>query len=204
MSKLKMKQTFTVLMLLSLLALAGCNTGTDKAKELELKEKELELKEKELKLKEKGSDEDDSDDSDEAAETVKTKKTEKAEKAESVKGVYTPKAGSAERKQIMNSLRGPVQRELKQDVKFKVNSLKVFGEWAFMQGEPLNKASGKRADLTGTKYDEENWKDYDNNIFTLYKKKGGKWTIVEYAMMCSDPCYLGWDKKHGAPKDIFP
>ena len=56
-----MKQTFTILIILSLLALAGCNTGTDKAKELELKEKELELKEKELELAEKDSDEDDSE-----------------------------------------------------------------------------------------------------------------------------------------------
>ena len=56
MSKLKMKQTFTVLIILSLLALAGCNnSGTDKSKELELKEKELELKEKELELKKKES-----------------------------------------------------------------------------------------------------------------------------------------------------
>lgn len=83
-----MKQTFTVLMLLSLLALAGCNTGTDNAKELELKEKELELKEKELKLKEKESKKDDSDkaeesedDSDKAAEKKKTKLAKKKETA---------------------------------------------------------------------------------------------------------------------------
>lgn len=200
MSKLKMKQTFTILVLLSLLALAGCNnSGPDKSKELELKEKELELKEKELELKEKGS-EDDSDKVEKESEDD-SDKAEKTEKTESVKKVYTPKKNSAERKQIMDALRVPVQKELKQDVIFKVDDLKVFGEWAFMGGEPLAKAGGE-PNLKGTKYEGD--EDFDNNVFALLKKKGGRWTIVTYAMRCSDVCYLGWDKDHGAPKEIFP
>ena len=75
-SKLRMKQAFTVLIILSLLTLAGCNnSGTYKAKELELKEKELELKEKELELKNKRSKKGDS---------------EKAEKTKPVKKVDPP------------------------------------------------------------------------------------------------------------------
>lgn len=63
-----MRQKLTIFILLSLLALAGCNnSGTDKAKELELKEKELALKEKELELNKKNPKADDS---------VKTEKTE--------------------------------------------------------------------------------------------------------------------------------
>ncbi|MBP6004128.1 MAG: SH3 domain-containing protein [Pyrinomonadaceae bacterium] len=66
-----MRQTLTILILLSLLALAGCGgSGTDKAKELELKEKELALKEKELELAKKDPKADNSD------------KTEKSEKTE--------------------------------------------------------------------------------------------------------------------------
>ena len=50
----KMRQKLTILIILSLFALAGCNqSGTDKSKELELKEKELALKEKELEAKQK-------------------------------------------------------------------------------------------------------------------------------------------------------
>lgn len=49
-----MKQKFTILTLLVIVTLVGCDGSTsDKAKELELKEKELVLKEKELKLKER-------------------------------------------------------------------------------------------------------------------------------------------------------
>ncbi len=194
-----MRQKLTILIILSLLAVAGCNnSGTDKSKELELKEKELALKEKEIESKQKAPTEGESN----KAET--TDKPETTEKTESVKTVGTPpEKKSSEREQIMDVLRIPVEKELKQEIKFKVGSLKVVGDWAFMQGEPLNKVSGKRADLTGTKYGEDNWQDFDNNIFALLKKKGGKWTIVERAMMCSDVCYDGWDKKHGAPKEIF-
>ncbi len=191
-----MRQKLTILIILASLFLAGCdNSAGDKSKELELKEKELALKEKELELKKKAPDGD--------SENASDGDSGKAEETESVKKVYTPKNDSAERNQIMDVLRGAVRRDLKQDVIFKVSGLKVFGDWAFLQGEPLNKASGKRPNLTGTKYYEENWEDFDNNVFALFKKKGGSWTVVEYAMMCSDVCYLGWDKKHGAPKEIF-
>jgi len=191
-----MRHKLTILIILSLLALVGCSqSGTDKAKELELKEKELKLKEKELELNKKAPTE---------GESTKTEPTEKTEKTESVKTDAPPsEKKSSDREQIMDVLRVPVEKELKQEIKFKVGSLKVVGDWAFMQGEPLNKESGKRADLTGTKYGEDNWEDFDNNIFALLKKKGGSWTIVERAMMCSDVCYDGWDKKHGAPKEIF-
>ena len=65
-----MRQKLTILILLSLLALAGCGgSGTDKAKELELKEKELALKEKELDLKQKSSK---NGDSEKAGNTNKT------------------------------------------------------------------------------------------------------------------------------------
>ena len=77
MSKLKIKQTFTALIILSLLALAGCNIpGNDKSRELELKEKELALKEKELELKEKGSKEGDSEKAEKKAKTKPVKKVD--------------------------------------------------------------------------------------------------------------------------------
>jgi hypothetical protein len=140
----KMRQNLTFLIILSLLALAGCsNSGTDKSMELELKQK--------------------------SPTEGNSNKAETTETTESVKKVYTPKTGSTEREQIMELMRGHVEKELKQEIKFKVGSLKVFCDWAFLQGEPLNKTSAKRADLTGTKYGDDNWEDYDNNIFALLK-----------------------------------
>jgi hypothetical protein len=52
--KMRQKLTIFIILSLSLVVLAGCNqAGSDKSKELELKEKELALKAKELELKQK-------------------------------------------------------------------------------------------------------------------------------------------------------
>ena len=75
-----MRQKLAILILLSLLALAGCGgSGADKAKELELKEKELALKEKELQLTKKNPKADDSDKTEKSENTETTKPLKKVE-----------------------------------------------------------------------------------------------------------------------------
>ncbi len=192
-----MRQKLTILIILSLLALVGCsNSGTDKSKELELKEKELALKEKELELKQKSPTESNSN------------KAETTEKTESVKTVGTPpEKTSSEREQIMDALRVPVEKELKQGIKFKVFDLNILDDWAYMGGEPLSKSGGK-PNYKGTKYDDpadpDDLENMENRIDALLQKKGGKWTVVKYNLGCTDVCYALWWKEFGAPKKIFP
>ncbi len=130
------------------------------------------------------------------------KSEEKTEKSSNDGKVYTPQKGSAERDAIFNALRVPVEKELKQEIVFAPNNFKVFGDWAFIGGEPLTK-SGKKPDLKGTKYEDEA-DMFDSNFFALLKKDGSKWKVVTYALGCTDVCYLGWDKEFNAPKQIFP
>lgn len=49
---------------------------------------------------------------------------------------YTPEIGSAERKAILEALRIPVERELKQKIVFAADHFKVQGSWAFVSGSP--------------------------------------------------------------------
>ncbi|MFN7561410.1 MAG: hypothetical protein ACK5TH_06495 [Prosthecobacter sp.] len=56
----------------------------------------------------------------------------------------TPKMGSADRKVIMDALRGPVQSELENPVVFKVNSLRVLNGWAFLNGVLTKRALSER------------------------------------------------------------
>lgn len=44
---------------------------------------------------------------------------------------YTPARDSLERKAILNALRVPVERELKQNIQFSIQHFKVQGNWAF-------------------------------------------------------------------------
>ncbi len=118
--------------------------------------------------------------------------------------VREPAKGSAERTAILNALRVPVERELKQKIVFSIDDLRVAGGWAFIGGIPQSPAGGQ-PDYRGTEYQEA--KDagmFDNNIFALLKKNGAKWRVVTYAIGCTDVCYATWWSEHKAPKAVFP
>lgn len=65
--------------------------------------------------------------------------------------VHTPPAGSAERRAILDLLRAPFEKELKQELIFKVEMLRVVGDWAAARVTPLQ-PDGKPVDWTKTKY----------------------------------------------------
>ena len=117
---------------------------------------------------------------------------------------YTPAKDSSERKAILNALRLPVERELKQSIQFSIQHFKVQGNWAFVNGEPLNKSNGK-PDYRNTPY-QRAIRDgmFDNNFQALLRKTNGKWKVVTYRIGCTDVCWLGWDEKYNAPNTIFP
>jgi hypothetical protein len=118
--------------------------------------------------------------------------------------VYTPEKGSSERTAILDALRVPVERELKQKIQFSVEHFNVSGNWAFLSGTPQS-ASGGKPNYRGTKYQEAvDAGMFDNNFFALLKKTGGKWKIVTRAIGCTDVCYADWWQRYKAPKAVFP
>ena len=117
---------------------------------------------------------------------------------------YTPGKGSPERKAILDALRIPVERDLKQKVVFVAENFKVQGNWAYVDGVPQG-VKGAALDYSRTRYaDQVESGAFDNNFFALLKKTGGKWKITKYAIGCTDVCYLDWWRIHKAPKSIFP
>lgn len=102
---------------------------------------------------------------------------------------------------MLDALRVPVERDLKQKIVFVTSHFKVQGNWAFVSGEPTT-PDGRRPDLSKTA-----WKDaedlFDDNFFGLLKKTGGKWKVIKYALGCTDVCYVDWWKEARAPKAIF-
>ena len=116
----------------------------------------------------------------------------------------TPEKGSPERQAILDALRIPVERELKQKIVFVTDNFKVQGSWAFVSGTP-QAAGGGRPDYRNTEYrDAEDSGAFDNNIFALFRKTGGKWRVVTKAIGCTDVCYADWWRTHKAPKAVFP
>ena len=118
--------------------------------------------------------------------------------------VYTPERGSAERKAILDALRIPIERELKQPIIFVADNFNVSGNWAFVGGVPQG-ADGNAPDYSRTKYAEaESEGAFDNNLFALLKKTSGRWRVTTYAIGCTDVCFSDWWRRYRAPKAVFP
>lgn len=118
--------------------------------------------------------------------------------------VYEPEKGSPERKAILDALRIPVERDLKQKIVFVADNFKVQGTWAFVGGSPQS-ANGEAPDYSRTKYaDAYESGAFDNNFFALLRKTSGRWKVTTYAIGCTDVCYADWWRRYRAPKAIFP
>lgn len=118
--------------------------------------------------------------------------------------VYSPEKGSPERKAILDALRIPVERDLKQKVVFVAENFNVYGNWAFIGGTP-QAVNGGELNYSRTQYaDAEESGAFDNNFFALLKRNAGRWKVVTYAIGCTDVCYADWWRTHRAPKAIFP
>jgi hypothetical protein len=118
--------------------------------------------------------------------------------------VYTPDRGSAERKAILDAVRTPVERELKQKIVFAASTFNVLGNWTFIFGT-MQTPEGGQPDFSRTKYAQAQRDGFfDNNFQALIKKTAGKWTVVKYQIGCTDVCYTEWWRQYRAPKSIFP
>ncbi len=123
--------------------------------------------------------------------------------AASAQEARTPAPGSAERKAVADALRAPVEKELKQKVVFKIDHLKVSGDWAFLRGVP-QRPGGGRVDYSTTAY-QQRIEDgvFDDWICALLRKREGKWQVVKYVIGATDVVYEGWDAEYKAPPAIF-
>src|SRR5215813_467404 len=110
-------------------------------------------------------------------------------------GPHIPANGSAERKAIVDALRGD------QDVIFKVHYIKVHGDWCWIDTTPLDKQG--RATAEG-----------GPNLLHL---ENGKWKVMDLSSVPEDPkdplgaedASPGFVKNvmktfPGVPRDIFP
>jgi hypothetical protein len=117
---------------------------------------------------------------------------------------YTPEKGSPERKAIVDALRVPIEKKLKQPVIFKIDHLKVQSGWAFLLSSP-QKPDGGAIDYRGTVYqDAVDAGAFDNGVVALLRNVNGKWKVIQYVIGATDVPYVDWDKTYRAPRAIFP
>jgi hypothetical protein len=122
----------------------------------------------------------------------------------SAQTVDHPEKGSTERSALLETLRPPVEKELKQKIVFVINQISVQGTWAFVDGR-LRTTDGKVPKWKGTPYAQAaTYGAQSDGISALFKRTGSTWRIVTKAIGCTDVCYVDWWKRYKAPKAIFP
>jgi hypothetical protein len=104
---------------------------------------------------------------------------------------YTPQAGSAERKAILDALRKPVQKAAKQPVVFYDVSLRVENGWAFVNAISKDR-SGKKLVLG------------DLATSGLLHKKAGRWQVLYWGVAGDISVTCEAAKRYPqAPRSIF-
>jgi hypothetical protein len=91
-----------------------------------------------------------------------------------------------------------------QSVIFQVDHLSVKDGFAFVSGRPLQ-PDGKRIDYTKTRYRQELADGvFADHLVALLRKSGSGWTLVTNQLGATDVPWVGWAKRYGAPREIFP
>lgn len=115
---------------------------------------------------------------------------------------HTPKAGSKERTALLNAVRDPLEDHVFQRVIFRVQHLKVKGDWAFLLATART-LEDKPLDYKGTALEAESI-DTDEAVVALLRKKRDRWYVVTSGYFTTDVWWLDLDKRYRAPKEIFP
>ena len=118
---------------------------------------------------------------------------------------HTPEPGSAERAAIMDAIRKPAEKELKQTVIFNVDRLRVAGNWAYARVSPTRPDGGK-LDYSKTNFQ----KLIDLGAFDpqgealLFKESNGNWSVIEWVFGATDVPSAAWSTTHSAmPKSLL-
>jgi hypothetical protein len=124
---------------------------------------------------------------------------------------YTPKTGSAERKEIMDALRPVMENYLGVPVKFVIDELRVLrtadGSYCWVTFEPQNPKTNKIYTIEETAQ-KENADQFDSGMKTYaimsWHKKDKCWYVQQYVTAPTDVAWGCWWKEYNFPKELFP
>lgn len=120
--------------------------------------------------------------------------------------VEKPAAGSKLRKAVLDALRPSIEKDLKQKVIFKVETIRVYDGWAFVKAQPLTPKS-KPIDFKKTHH-KQRIEDgvFDGDvIYALLKLKSKVWKVADFVIGPTDVYWSNWTgPPYSAPKEVLP
>lgn len=103
----------------------------------------------------------------------------------------------------MDALRGPAQKDFGRSVIFKVDQLRVAGDWAFARVTPTL-PNGDEIDYRKTHYREQVESGaFDPMGEALLRRQDGKWKVLEWAFGGTDVPSAAWGDKYRMPKSLL-
>ncbi len=116
---------------------------------------------------------------------------------------HTPATGSEERQAIMDALRGAAEKDLRRKVIFKVDRLRVAGDWAYARVEPIQ-PNGDPIDFSKTKYREQvELGAFDPQGEALLRLEEDGWHVLEWIFGGTDVASAEWPGKYRLPKSLL-
>lgn len=103
----------------------------------------------------------------------------------------------------MDALRVPAQKDLARRVIFKVDQLRVAGDWAFARVSPTL-PDGSAIDYSETKFHKQmELGAFDPQAEALLQREGNAWKVVEWVLGATDVASVTWPEKYGLPKSLL-
>lgn len=121
---------------------------------------------------------------------------------------YTPKTGSAERKELMDDIRPEFEKYFGVPVKLVVADLRVLytvtGSYSWLVFEPSHPKENRLYKIEETKLkDQAEYLDGGLRTYAILKKVDKKWSVIQYACSPTDVPWGCWWKEYSFPRELF-
>ena len=118
-------------------------------------------------------------------------------------GAYEPARGTAERAELMNTIRPLIEVRVGPPVEFVIDRLRVSAGWAFAVVAP-QRPGGGAIDMAGTVYREQ--VDYMDGLqtYVLMHQAYGRWNVVDFAVGPTDAFWDGDPLYSQVPHGLLP
>ncbi|MEM0899394.1 MAG: hypothetical protein AAGI92_05530 [Pseudomonadota bacterium] len=114
----------------------------------------------------------------------------------------TPERGTAERRAILDAVRPRIEAEMRGEVEFVVQSLRVLDGWAFAVLDP-QRPGGRPIDIADTGYADDLYIMDGLTVFALMRERDGRWHLIDSVTGPTDVAFQPWPEFYGAPRIIF-
>jgi len=115
----------------------------------------------------------------------------------------TPERNTPLRQELIDAARAPVAQELGRHLLFRVDALRTAGDWAYLQGVPLE-ADGTPFDWRRSPYARDWAADVMSDVVMvlLIRDRAG-WRALNHVIGPTDVAWLDWAELYGLPEALF-